>query len=69
MQRVDDENLHPPAGENDEDDGGVAEHGRERDGAVEQRDNNHLAQLKKGDVDLDDGVVDYDGSRWWWCRW
>ena len=48
LQRHDDENLHPPAGENDEDDGGVAEHGSERDGAVEQRYNYHLAQLKKG---------------------
>ena len=39
--------LHPSTGEDDEDDGGVAEHGGEGDGAVEQRDHNHFAQLKK----------------------
>ena len=37
--------LHPPAGEDDEDDRGVADHGGQGDRAVEQRDHNHLAQL------------------------
>ena len=38
--------LHPSTGEDDEDDGGVAEHRGERDRAVEQGDHYHLAQLK-----------------------
>ena len=39
--------LHPSTGEDDEDDGGVAEDGGERDRAVEQGDHYHLAQLVK----------------------
>ena len=38
--------LHPPAGEDDEDDRGVADHGGQGDRAVEQRDHDHLAQLR-----------------------
>ena len=38
--------LHSPAGEDDEDDRGVADHGGQGDRAVEQRDHNHLAQLR-----------------------
>ena len=40
------DDLHSSAGEYDEDDGGVAEDGGEGDRAVEQRDHDHLAQLR-----------------------
>ena len=51
--------LHPSTGEDDEDDGGVAEDGGERDRAVEQGDHYHLAQLVKCDYsdDHDDGIT------------
>ena len=44
---IDGNDLHPSTGEDDEDDGGVAEDGCERDRAVEQGDHYHLAQLVK----------------------
>lgn len=44
--------LHPPAGDNDEDDGGVARHGHQGDGAVEQGQQGNNADLKQQRISL-----------------